>query len=115
MSAPHSIRRIPPDWLFHLGLLLTIVCVALSGSIVLPILAYLRTTDVGLLYGCGAAAGLAAVGLLFAARLPLYRRRCFWTFGPRRLDRMHRRLYWLAHALVVASFLFFSIVWLKIR
>ena len=115
MSTPHSIRRIPTDWLFHLGLLLTIVCVALSGSIVLSILAYLRTADVGLLYGCGAAAGLAAIGLLFAARLPLYRRRHFWTLGPHQLDRMHRRLYWLGHALAVTSLLIFSIIWFKMH
>jgi hypothetical protein len=89
-----------------------VVCV--SGSIVLPVVALLRRADVGMLYGWGIAAGLGGAGLLFAARLPLYRRRCFWTFGPHRLDRTHRRLYWLAYAVVVTSLIVLSTVWLKI-
>jgi hypothetical protein len=45
------------------------------------------------------AVGVGALGIicLFLARLPLYRRRQFFAFGPRQLDATHRKLYWLAY------------------
>jgi hypothetical protein len=51
--------------------------------------------------------------LLFIARLPLYRQRRFWTFGPRQLDRKHRRFYWLANTAVVVSVLLLLLVLLR--
>src|SRR5438045_2729502 len=50
-------------------------------------------------------AGVAGVALLFFARLPLYRRGLFFSFGPRLLDARHRKLYWRAYGLVALSVL----------
>jgi hypothetical protein len=52
-------------------------------------------------------------GLLFAARLPLYKQGRFWTIGPKQLDRKHRRIYRLAHIFVAASLVLLGAVWLK--
>lgn len=59
------------------------------------------------------AIGFAVVGviLLVVARLPLYRRRCFFTFGPSELDASHRRLYRRGYGFVAISvFLFLFLV-----
>jgi hypothetical protein len=47
--------------------------------------------------------GVVGIGLLFFARLPLYRQRRFMTFGPRHLDSTHRKLYWRAYGFVAVS------------
>jgi hypothetical protein len=47
--------------------------------------------------------GVVGIGLLFFARLPLYRQRRFTTFGPRHLDSAHRKLYWRAYGFVAVS------------
>ncbi|MBI5687648.1 MAG: hypothetical protein HZC54_21465 [Verrucomicrobia bacterium] len=49
------------------------------------------------------AAGVAGVATLFYARLPLYRRGQFFSFGPRLLDARHRKLYWRAYGLIAVS------------
>ena len=90
-----------------------IPCIVLFAGVLLPLVARLNTTDVGVLYGIGLAAGTAGVLMLFIARLPLYRERRFWTFGPRPLDAKHRRFYWLAYIAVAVSLLLFWIVWLR--
>jgi hypothetical protein len=63
------------------------------------------------LYWGGVAAGMFGMVLLFFARLPLYRQRRFLVFGPRELDRLHRRLYWLAYAVLLVSTGLFVMVW----
>jgi hypothetical protein len=42
----------------------------------------------------------AGVVLLFLARLPLYRQRRFFAFGPKLLDESHRRLYRWAYGFI---------------
>jgi hypothetical protein len=53
--------------------------------------------------------------LLFFSRLPLYRQRRFWTFGPRELPAFNRKLYWLAYLFFVASILLLLTIWLKVK
>jgi len=60
------------------------------SSILLPVVAQLKTADIRVLYGLGLGAGVISAVLLFVARLPLYEQRRFWTIGPMPLDRKHR-------------------------
>jgi hypothetical protein len=113
MSKRDSNWYVPADWLWHFGMFLIIPCVALLASILLPVIARLKTADIAALYFSGVAAGVLGVLLLFIARLPLYRARRFWTLGPRQLDRKHRRYYWLAYVAVTVSLLLLWIVWLR--
>ena len=54
---------------------------------------------------CAALPGFAGLLLLTWARLPLYRQLQFFSFGPRRLDAVHRRAYWRAYVLIAISVL----------
>ena len=47
---------------------------------------------------------LTGVLLLFFARLPLYRQRRWFTFGPRHLTGIHRRIYFVAYGFLVIGF-----------
>ncbi|MGA2788957.1 MAG: hypothetical protein ABSF60_15665 [Verrucomicrobiota bacterium] len=100
---------IPPDW----GMFLVIPCIVVLSSILLPVLAQLKTGDMRALYGFGLGAGVIGVVLLFVARLPLYKQRRFWIIGPMQLDRKHRHIYWLAYVFVAASLLLLGVVWLR--
>lgn len=57
-----------------------------TGDITIPVVAMLS-------------AGIGIV-LLFLARLPLYRQRRFFAFGPKLLDESHRRLYRWAYRFI---------------
>ena len=59
-------------------------------------------------------AGMGIV-LLFAAKLPLYRQRRFFTFGPRSLDERHRRLYQLGYRFIAVGLLLMVCVLLALR
>lgn len=109
MSKRESDWHVPGDWLAILGMMVIIPSAALLVSMVLPAL----TGDVAVLYGLGVGAGVVAAILLFMARLPLYRARRFWTFGPRLLDRRHRWYYWLAYIAVGISLVLLWVVWLR--
>lgn len=113
MSKRDSQWYVPADWLFHFGMLVIIPCIALLASLLLPVIAHLKTADVATLYAFGVGAGILGVLFLFIARQPLYRARRFWTIGPRHLDRKHRRYYWLAYVAVTVSLLLLWIVWVK--
>ena len=113
MNKRNSNWYVPADWLWHLGMLVIIPCVALLASFLLPVAARLKTADVTTLYASGVAAGVLGVLLLFIARLPLYRAHRFRTLGPRQLDRKHRRYYWLAYVAVIVSLLLLWILWLR--
>jgi hypothetical protein len=69
----------------------------------LPSLSYLRQQGGVGAFAVALALGVVGILLLFLARLPLYRRRQFFSFGPRQLDRPHRKLYWWAYGFVVVS------------
>jgi hypothetical protein len=79
------------------------VVIGVLASIFRPLVARLQTADLCALYGIGVVAGVLGSVMLFAARLPLYKQRRFWTIGPQQLDRKHRRIYWLAYVFVAAS------------
>jgi hypothetical protein len=105
MSNPSSEKSrwyFPPD-----------MAVLLGSNIILPIAFFTswfcnhlfsagRTGDSTLIWF---ALALATIGtlLLFAARLPLYKQRRFFVFGPRELDEKHRQLYWRAYKFIGAS------------
>ena len=94
---------------------LIIPSIAILSSILLPAMAYIRRAEVLDLFYTALGLGCLGCGLLFFARLPLYRQHRFWTFGPRELPNFHRKLYWLAYSFVVASVLLLATVWLKAK
>lgn len=96
-----------------MGPFIVLPCIVVLAGMLLPIVAKLHTADIRMLYGLGLGAGVMGAVLLFVVRLPLYKQRRFWTIGPMELDRKHRRIYWLAYALVVASLLVLGVVWLR--
>jgi hypothetical protein len=111
MKKKSSDWYVPPE----LGLFLIIPIIAILAGMLLPLLARFKSGDiVGIYY---AAIGVGAVGavLLFFARLPLYRQRQFWTFGPGHLSGIHRKLYWLAYMLIAVSGLLLLLIWLRLR
>jgi len=55
--------------------------------------------------------GLIGTGLLFVARLPLYRQRKFFSIGPRELDARHRKLYKAAYFFIVPSIVLLVLMW----
>ena len=113
MSKRRSDWYIPGDWLVFFGMLVIIPSVAMMGSMLLPAFSSLKIADISTLYRLGVGAGILGAFLLFIARLPLYRARLFWTFGPHLLDRTHRWYYWLAYVAVGSSLLLLLVVWLR--
>ncbi|HZM01577.1 MAG TPA: hypothetical protein VFC44_01015 [Candidatus Saccharimonadales bacterium] len=113
MNKRNSDWYISPDWLWGAGPLIMLACISLLGSQLLTIMAQLQTADIRTLYGFGLGAGVLGAILLFVARLPLYKQRRFWVFGPRQLDRKHRRIYWVACILVAVGLLWLGVVWLR--
>jgi hypothetical protein len=89
------------------------VCVGLLSFVLLPLLARLKTDDLLTVYSFGLGTSLLGIVMLFVARLPLYKQRRFFIFGPKQLDQRHRRIYWLAYVFVAASLLLLWLVWLK--
>jgi hypothetical protein len=115
MSKKSSDWYVPLDWIFLFGWMFVMPAVAILACLLLPALDLLKETNaVGLFYS---GLGLCCFGivLLFLARLPLYRQRRFWTFGPSALPNLYRKLYWLAYVFVIASFLLLAVVWLKVK
>jgi len=115
MSKRRSDWHLPEEVLGLLSTLFLVPAIAVIAGLLLPAITTLRSVDVTRLFSVGLAAGAAGAVLLFFARLPLYRQRRFWTFGPRELDRFHRRLYWLAYFVVLASISLLGIVWFRVR
>jgi hypothetical protein len=103
----------PPDMAFLLLGPLIMCVIAFSAGSLLPVVMSLKSADLYKLYFSGL--GIAGFGtvLLFMARLPLYRKGCFWTVGQRELDRLHRRLYWLAYLIILAGLGLLGVVWLR--
>jgi hypothetical protein len=115
MRKPGSKWYVPADWLWHLSMSLTILCMAVMTGLLLPLVTRLKTNDLGALYGIAVGAGVVGIVLLFISRLPLYRQRRVWTIGPRELDRKHRRFYWLAYTSVAVSVFLLVVVWLRTK
>ena len=115
MSKRNSDWYVPPEALGLLGTVLLVPTIGVLVGILLPIVALLKTAAIVALYCIGVSAGVVGAALLFIARVPLYRQGRFWTFGPRCLDRKHRRIYWLAYAFVSTGLLLLWVVWLRTR
>ena len=89
-------------FLEHWGLLLPAV-VALIASQVLAFFAQLTGRPWIWCYSIAVFAGVVAVGLLFYAKLPLYRQRQFFTFGSAALPESRRSFYrWGYRCLIFA-------------
>src|SRR5580658_4771631 len=87
---------VPPDIAAIFGLPF-IALIALLGARFLPLLNRARNSGDTTLVNVAFVFGMIGIVLLFFARLPLYRQRRFFTFGPRALDDRHKRLYRYAY------------------
>jgi hypothetical protein len=113
-------RDTTDDWgishaLVHYGLLIPVVIITVCAGLFLPAMAEVRSGN-GIPYLISALC-LAVIGIatLFAARLPLYRQRRFFTIGPWALDRTHQRLHAVAYGFIVPSVLLLSLLLLITR
>jgi hypothetical protein len=107
-----------PDWCYIPPAavpILIVPCATVLAAVLLPVVARLRTAEIGTLYGVGVGAGLVGALLLLLVRLPLYREHRFWTEGLGQLDQKHRRICRLAYAVIMASLLLLVVVWLRTR
>jgi hypothetical protein len=111
MSKKSSDWYVPPEF----SLLLCIATIVVLSAILLPIVGRFKSGDlVGIFYLALVLGGVGSV-LLFFARLPLYRKRQFFTFGPGQLSGIHRRLYWLAYPFLLVSIGLLFLIWLRLR
>jgi riboflavin transporter FmnP len=91
---------LPPDMVALIWTPIFVTTIAiLTSTLLWPVL----RSGVLSLFLAAVAAGVLGSILLFFARLPLYRRGQFLSFGPRKLDARHRKLYWRAYVLIAAS------------
>jgi hypothetical protein len=79
---------LPPELRWVLIVSFAPMCIGISLGL---LAAWTYATDVRALFGVGLGAGAIGVVTLFVARLPLYKQHRFWTYGPKQLDRKHRR------------------------
>ena len=93
---------IPPDTLFHFGSMFVMPIIVMVALTVATAILRAKQGDPLLAYIAGSL-GVIGVVLLFFARLPLYRQKKFFAFGPRQLTGTHRKLYWWAYAFIVPS------------
>ena len=115
MSKKSSDWYVPPDLACLFGLWVILPGVIILTACLLTALERLKEANAVDLFYSGLALGCFGIVLLFLARLPLYRQRRFWTFGPSALPNLYRKLYWLAYLFVVASVLLLAAVWLKVK
>jgi hypothetical protein len=115
MSKKMTNRNFPADLaaLFKFDLVLPLI--AIGASCLLSLFGFLKTENAIILFYAALGIGALGIFLLFFARLPLYRQHRFWTFGPRELPSLNRKLYWLSYLSVVASVLLFLSIWLRIK
>jgi hypothetical protein len=99
MRPTRSDWNIPPDWLLLFGPYVIFVAIAVLTALLLPALRAARYGNPSLLYASMAFATTGII-LLFFARLPLYKQRKFFSFGPRALPQLHRKLYWAAYVFI---------------
>jgi hypothetical protein len=110
MNNKSSDSGLPEEVLGLLSTLFFVPTIAVLAAAIFPVIA--SAGGLTYLYWGGVVAGVVGMVLLFFARLPFYRQRRFLVFGPRELDRSHRRLYWLAYAVLLVSTGLFGMVWL---
>jgi hypothetical protein len=106
---------VPPDIALIYGVPFILIAMAVPSSMLLPLLSRARSSgDFTLLY-MAFALGAVGIVLLALARMPLYRQRRFFTFGPRALDEGLRRLYRWAYRFIGASVLLMSLLLMYLK
>lgn len=115
MNKNKSDWQIPSDWAFHFSWFLILPATIILSSALLPAIAELKKANVVNLFWSGFSLGCLGIVILFFARLPLYRQQQFFKFGPKALPSFHRKLYWLAYAIVLAAVSLLGVVWLRIK
>ena len=113
MKSTRSDWYIPADWLAMLGLLL-IPAIAILSAMLFP---ELNSTRHGNPFLVKVSMVLAMLGivLLFFARQPLYRQRKFFSFGPKALPPLHRKLYWVAYVFIGMAVALMSLLMLVLK
>lgn len=114
-SKKHSDWDIPREAIGVMGSLFFVPAIAVLSATILPAVSRLQNANPIPVLAVGYIAGFAGAILLFFARLPLYRQRRYWTFGPRELDSKHRKMYWIAYALVLICMLLLLSLWMRVR
>ncbi len=94
--------RIPRDWRVLLPLSFAPAMVGILIATILPVVARAREGDVTI-FPSAIAGALLGLGLLFLAKLPLYRQGRFITFGPGALPKWNRLLYAVAYVFLGLS------------
>ena len=89
---------VPPGVWAMLCLFLPMLTLSLLGSIIASLFRA-SEGDPTILQLAISLAGIGVI-LLFFSRLPLYRQRRFFTFGPGALDQRYRRLYRWAYGFI---------------
>jgi archaellum biogenesis protein FlaJ (TadC family) len=115
MSKKSSDWYVPPDIVFLFSIYIALPIVAAISGVLFPILTRFKTGDLLGVFYLALALGAVGTVLLFFARLPLYRKRQFLSFGPRQLTGIHRKLYWVAYLFVAVSILLLVLIWLRLR
>ena len=113
MSKKTTNRNFPADLAAFFKFDLVLPVIAIGASCLLSLFGFLKTENAIILFYTALGIGVLGILLLFFARLPLYPRHRFWTFGSRELPSLNRKLYWLSYLFVVASVLLFLTVWLR--
>ena len=115
MNKKRSDWYLPEEVLGLLSTMFLAPAIAILVGVLFPIVMALENGDPFRLFLLGLVLGVIGIGFLFRARWPLYCQHRFWTFGPRELDRKHRRFYWLAHTFIFASVALLVVVWFRVR
>lgn len=106
MNKNKSDWQVPSDWVTMFGLFTIVPATAFLAALLPPV----TSANVFGVYLCGLGLGCLGIVLLFFARMPLYRQRQFFTFGPKALPAFHRKLYWLAYVAIVSAILLFAAI-----
>jgi len=100
------------DWAFPVDMVALVSMPIFSMlAILLAVQVYNTSRGDPTLFIVAVGMGLIGTGLLFAARLPLYRQRKFFSIGPRELDACHRKLYKAAYIFIVPSIVMLVLMW----
>lgn len=104
----------PEHWVAVWGM----VVIAITGIIAVQLVSWFHTLTPAAWIRCYGAAvlfGAVGVGLLFYAKLPLYRERRFFTFGARALPEERRVFYRWSYRCAIVSATLFGSLWLWAR
>jgi len=104
-----------PALIGFFGFYFVVPAIAILSGDFLDLLASFKSGDVLGIFYTALALGMLGTVLLFLARLQLYRKRQFLTFGPGSLIGIHRNLYLVAYLFVAVSILLFVRIWWRLK